>query len=104
MLVPSSTGWLLGLILLIGVAQTLVPAPIFALPPEVTSTERLGLGFGIVSTCLNLGIVVDPATVGLIRDVTGSYQSSYMLMAGLALLITVAMLILHFQQRKKPAQ
>lgn len=102
-LVPSSIGWLLGLMLLIGVAQSLVPAPTFSLAPDVTSPERLGLGYGIISTCLNVGIVVGPATVGLVRDVTGSYQSSYMLMAGLALLVSVTMLVLHFKQRRKPA-
>lgn len=94
-LVPEAVGWILVLMLLIGVAQTLVPSPIFALPPEVTNPERLGLGFGIISTCLNLGIVVGPAIVGLFRDVTGSYQSSYALMAGFAFLIILAMVLLN---------
>lgn len=103
MLVPTATGWILALMLLIGVAQTLVPATIFALVPEVTSTERLGLGFGIISTCLNLGIVVGPATVGLIRDIVGSYQASYTLMAIFALPITLSMIILSWRQRQTPS-
>ncbi len=93
-LVPTATGWMLMLMLLIGVAQALVPAAIFALPPDVISPERLGLGFGIVATCLNVGIVVGPAIVGLVRDVTGSYQASYLLMAGFSFLVTVSMVIL----------
>lgn len=101
--VPAAIGWILPLMLLIGVAQTLVPAPILALTPEVTSPERLGLGFGILSTCLNLGIVVGPIAAGVIRDISGSYQVSYVLMAGFALLITLAMLILRWRQRQIPA-
>ncbi len=97
--VPAAIGWMLPLMLLIGVAQTLVPTPVLALTPEVTSPERLGLSYGIISTCLNLGIVVGPTLVGAIRDVTGSYQAGYALMAGLALLITLAMIILRLMQR-----
>jgi MFS family permease len=99
-IVPEAIGWMLLMMLLIGVVQTLVPTPIFALPPEVTTPERLGLGFGIVSTCLNIGIVVGPAAVGLSRDITGSYQASYALMAGFALLVTLAMIVLKLKQGK----
>ncbi len=103
MLVPTATGWILALMLLIGVAQTLVPAPIFALSPEVISPERLGLGFGIISTGLNLGIVAGPIAAGVIRDISGSYQASYALMAGFALLITLSMVILRWKQRQTPS-
>ena len=101
-LVPTATGWMLALLLLIGVAQSLVPAVIFAMPPDVVSPERLGLGFGIVSTCLNVGIVAGPAIVGLVRDVTGSYQASYVLMGGFAFLITVSMIILSRKHSQTP--
>jgi MFS family permease len=99
--VPAATGWMLAMMLFIGVAQTLVPTPIFALPSEVTRPESLGLGFGIISTCLNLGIVVGPAAVGLIRDVTGSYQTSYALMGGFALLVAPVMVILRRAQTRR---
>lgn len=98
--VPAATGWMLAMMLFIGVAQTLVPTPIFALPSEVTSPGRLGLGFGIVSTCLNLGIVVGPAVVGLARDVTGSYQASYTLMGGFAFLVVLVMVVLRRAQKR----
>jgi MFS family permease len=99
-LVPFSTSWILVLMLLIGVAQTLVPAPIFALLPEVTRPESIGLGFGVVATCLNIGIVLGPSLAGIIRDVTGSYQTSYTVLAGLALLVSATMLTL--RRRSSP--
>ena len=86
----------------IGVAQAMVPPPIFALTPEVISPERLGLGFGIISTCLNLGIVVGPAAAGLLKDVTGSYQASYALMSGFALMITLLMIISRRRHNQTP--
>ncbi|MDP2932407.1 MAG: MFS transporter [Chloroflexota bacterium] len=101
-LVPTTTGWILALMLAIGVCQTLIPVPVFALPPDVTSRERLGLAFGILSACLNLGILFGPATVGLIRDVTGSYQVSYLMMAGLAFLVALVMPILRWAQKHLP--
>ncbi|MFC1964944.1 CynX/NimT family MFS transporter [Chloroflexota bacterium] len=98
-LVPSFMGQIKVLMPLIGIAQTLVPAPIFALVPEVVSPKRLGLGYGIVSTCLHLGILVGPTSVGFMRDIVGSYQASYTLMSGFALLTTLAVVILSILNR-----
>jgi predicted MFS family arabinose efflux permease len=100
-MIPTATSWILALMLLIGVAQTLIPAPAYALVAEVSSPERLGLGFGIFATCLNVGIVAGPVAVGAIRDVTGSYQASYALMAGLAFLIIPAIIALRWRQKHK---
>ncbi|HUJ76722.1 MAG TPA: MFS transporter, partial [bacterium] len=86
-LVPGAARWMLALMLLIGVAQTLVPAPVMALAPDVVPAESQGVGFGIISTCLNLGILVGPALVGWARDVTGSFVMGYAIMALLSLLI-----------------
>jgi MFS family permease len=98
-MIPAATGWILALMLLVGVAQALIPAPLFALATEVTSPERLGLGFGIFTTCLNLGVVAGPVAVGAVMDVTGSYQASYILMAGFAFLIILAMVALRLRQK-----
>ncbi len=100
--VPSATHWVLLLLLIMGIAQAMVPAPIFALTPDITKPERLGLAFGIVSTCLNLGIVVGPFVVGLAKDLTGSYRTSYVLMSGFALMITASMIILGLRERQSP--
>ncbi len=93
-LIPSAIGWMLILMLLIGIAQALIPAPTFALPSEIVSPERLGLAFGILSIGLSLGMMAGPAAAGLLKDITGSYQASYSLASGFALLIPVIMILL----------
>ncbi|MBU2498759.1 MAG: MFS transporter, partial [Proteobacteria bacterium] len=97
--IPSTTDWLVALIVFIGMGQSMVPTPIYALVPDVIRPERLGLGFGIITTCVNLGIVIGPFTTGLMKDISGSYQASYMLMAGFALLVTVSMILLGIKRR-----
>lgn len=92
--IPGETSWLLGLLFFIGIMQSLVPTPIFALVPDVVHPEKLGFGFGIITTCVNLGIVVGPFATGLIKDLTGSYQASYSLMSGFFFLVTVSIVIL----------
>ena len=93
-LIPSAIGWVLILMLLIGIAQAMIPAPIFALPSEIVSPERLGLAFGILSVCLSLGMIAGPAAAGFLKDIVGSYQASYSLASGFALLIPVIMILL----------
>lgn len=92
--VPGAVGGVLPLMLLVGVAQTLVPVPTFSLPADIISPERLGYAFGIISVTQSLGIVAGPAAAGWLRDLTGSYQASYTLASGFAILITVMMLFL----------
>ncbi len=100
--VPTAIGWILPLVLLIGVAQAMVPAPVFSLPATLVSPQRMGLAFGIISTCLNIGVVAGPAAVGLIRDATGSYQASYGLMSASAALLVVFAIILVRVRRRSP--
>jgi len=53
--------------------------------PRFLPPERLGLGYGILSTCLNFGVLVGPLLVGLSYDLTLNYYSGFNLMAILAL-------------------
>jgi predicted MFS family arabinose efflux permease len=99
-MIPTATSWILAMMIIVGIAQVLIPAPVYALVTEVTSPERLGLGFGIFNACLNLGILAGPVAVGAVRDVTGSYQASYALMAGFAFLIIPSMLTLRWRQKQ----
>ncbi len=92
--VPGAMGWVLPLMLLIGIAQALVPPPIFSLPADIVSPERLGYAFGIISVSQSLGTVAGPAAAGWLRDLTGSYRASYGMLSGFAVLILVIMLFL----------
>ncbi len=101
--VPTAIGWILPLMLLLGVAQAMVPAPVFSLPADLVSPQRLGLSFGIISTCLNIGVVAGPVAVGLVKDVTGSYQTSYGLMTGwAAMFVVVAIILARVRRRSTP--
>ncbi|MFC1860838.1 nitrate/nitrite transporter [Chloroflexota bacterium] len=100
---PHATGWILALILLIGIASNIVPPPILALPSETTSPERLGLGYGIFSTCLNVGLFIGPASAGFVKDITGSYQTSYALMSVYALVIIPVILLIRRRNPTPPS-
>ncbi|MDP2916415.1 MAG: MFS transporter [Dehalococcoidia bacterium] len=92
--VPVALGQMFALMLLIGITTSSIPTPVFAKVSEVVEHKRLGLGYGIAATCLNLGVLAGPALTGFMRDVTGTYQASYILMAGFSLAIVVATLFL----------
>ena len=48
------------------VFAALIPAPIFAMVPKHISLGQVGLGYGILSTCLNIGILLGPLLVGFL--------------------------------------
>lgn len=98
LLIPFSGLPVLALMVLLGVAAASTPAPIFSLPSDVLTPEKLGMGFGIVTTLLNVGILVGPYLVGLTIDVTGAFQSSFVLMAGFVFLATPTILILRMMR------
>ena len=99
--IPYATTLLIFLMALIGVSVALVPAPVFSLPSDIMKPQNLGFGFGVISTCLSIGMVVGPYLIGLIRDWTGSYNMSFGVMAGFALCVTITMLILRFSAFSK---
>ncbi len=93
-------GWnplILGLLL--GMAGSFVPAPVYAIIPRLVGPERRGLAFGIVSSCMNIGAALGPFLVGRYRDLTGSYYYSFLLMA--AFLFLAAFFALRLQITKK---
>jgi predicted MFS family arabinose efflux permease len=101
MWVPLATAWYIMILLLVGMGMALVPTPMWASASRVSGYQRLGLGYGIVITFMNIGILFGPASAGLIRDSTGSYKFSYALLSGFSILITLIALILS-RRRKTP--
>ncbi len=71
--------------ILIGISAPLIPAPVFALVPRFLQPEQTGLGYGILSTCLNVGVLAGPYVIGLSYDLTFNYSLGFNLMAIFAL-------------------
>lgn len=90
------------LLLVLSLGNVLVPTPVFTLPPRLLKPQFVGAGYGIVTTGLNIGIVVGPYAVGLARDVTGSYEFSFYLMAFFSLLVVVAAIALRLTRSRAP--
>ena len=73
-----------------------MPAPVFSLVPKLLPPEKLGLGYGILSTCLNVGVLIGPLMVGLSYDRTLSYLSGFNLMAIFALSTAIIAILFPF--------
>lgn len=89
---PTAPGWRLPLLVTLGLAAALLPAPLFALPAEIVDRRNQGIAFGILSTCLNIGILLGPFIVGRLRDSTGSYQLGFMSMAAFSALAALSII------------
>ncbi len=73
----------------IGLAATLVPTAVYALPGLLVEPERVGFAFGFITSFSNLGTIVGPAAVGVLLDRTGSWPLVWGVLAGVALLAAV---------------
>lgn len=98
-LIPFSTHILL--VVLISIFTSLVPASIYSLPSKIVDPKNLGYAFGVVTGALNLGVLIGPYLVGLIRDFTGDYACSFYLIALFALLQAVTVVIFKFSRYVK---
>jgi MFS family permease len=81
------------LVALMGVSSAMIPAPTYSLPPTVLKSENVGMGFGVLSTCSSIGLFGAPYLVGKVRDLTGAYFCSFILISGYALFIAVSILL-----------
>ncbi len=63
---------------------------VFSLSTRIPPIERVGMGFGIISTCLSLGIMIGPCLVGIARDLVGGYGAGFLMMALFAFLSTAS--------------
>jgi predicted MFS family arabinose efflux permease len=98
---------ILGVIYICVLAYTVTPqtiSPVLNLIMSNMNLSHTGLGYGIMATAQNICVLVGPATVGLMRDATGSYQGSYLLMAFFAILVTVTMIVFSINSRQTRRQ
>jgi OFA family oxalate/formate antiporter-like MFS transporter len=54
-----------------------------------------GLGYGVLASMLNLGVLFGPAVGGIVRDVTGSYLASFIMAGVLTSIGAACVLLLH---------
>jgi MFS family permease len=98
-LVSRTTDLLLPMVVM-AVAVALIPASIYSFTSRTMKPESLGLGFGILSTFSSIGMVFGPYTAGLIKDKTGSYESSFVFLCILALLVALTAVLLRIKTRR----
>jgi len=79
-LVSSAYTMSLGLVVsvaFLGFAAAMVPAIVSALPPEILELEVVGIGFGVMAVCLNIGVALAAPLFGYFFDVTKSLELSF---------------------------
>jgi MFS family permease len=86
---------------LIGFFAAFIPAPVFAMVPKNIPLNKTGLGYGILSTCLNIGVLVGPFLVGYSFDRTKNYLFGFNLMAFFALVAVIFASLLLFRKIPK---
>ncbi len=99
-LIPS-TPFDLALLALIGISAAFVPASIFSLPSKLTRPQNLGLSFGILTACLNIGVLAGPYLTGLAKDLTGGYTASLYIMSVFALIQSATIVLLRLSKARK---
>ena len=95
----STTALATGLgVIVLGVAAALIPVAVFSLPARILPLRHVGLGFGIISTCLNIGITIGPCMVGIARDLVGGYYTGFVMMAVFSFLSLATIALLKVKQ------
>ncbi|MCX7845116.1 MAG: MFS transporter [Dictyoglomaceae bacterium] len=79
-------------IIVAGFFSTLLPPSVFYLLPKLTN--RFGLGYSVLSSLINLGILLGPAIIGFAKDISGDYFSSFISMSFFILLSGILALTL----------
>ena len=68
-------------VVVLGVAAAMVPPIVSTLPAEILEPDVVGVGFGVMAICLNIGVAVAAPLLGYLVDVTDSLVLSF---AGIA--------------------
>lgn len=97
-LIPQMNFNVYVLTIVLGVAAALIPVAVFSLPARILPLGHVGLGFGIISTCLNIGITIGPCMVGIARDLVGGYYTGFVMMAVFSFLSLAAIALLKVKQ------
>lgn len=101
-LITRTTNFLFPMIVM-AVAVAFIPAPVFSFPSKILKPEILGSVFGILFTFSSLGMFFGPFMAGMVRDKTGSYETTFIFLSLLVLLVPLTALILRLKIKKQPS-
>ncbi len=87
-------------LIVMAVAVALVPTPVFSYLSKNLPPYDLGLGFGILGMVSGMGMFFGPYLSGLIRDLTGTYETAFLFLAALSLLITAIAVLFQIRAKK----
>lgn len=96
---PSFNPYLSGI--LIGFFGSVISVPIFTLAPQFLAPQHLGLGYGVLTALLNVGMLGGPLFVGMIFDQTGSYFYGFLLVSAMMLIAFICSIALKYLKHKK---
>jgi len=89
----NETSYLL-LASILGLSAAFLPPAVFALPEEILGIGKSGLGFGVLNTCLNLGIALGPMFIGYTLDMTQNEVFAFVIMAAFMLVTSILALVM----------
>jgi predicted MFS family arabinose efflux permease len=83
-------------LVIIGSFAAMIPPPIYAYPKEIMEEESV-IGFGIISTCTAISVLIVPI-VGFLKDFTGVYYASFVAMALSAFIAVIFIVFLDIKK------
>ncbi len=83
------SAYFLALALMMGFGVSFIPPNTFALSGEILGVKKGALGFGVMNTFLNIGLILGPLSLGYVLDST---ESSYLSFLTLAIFALVALI------------
>ncbi|MHA2218859.1 MAG: MFS transporter [Candidatus Hodarchaeales archaeon] len=100
-LITRMTNYLYPMILM-SLSVAFIPAPVFSFPSKILKPQLLGLVFGILFTFSSLGMFLGPSAAGMVRDETGSYETTFVFLSMIAMLVPLTALFLRARIKKQP--
>jgi MFS transporter, ACS family, tartrate transporter len=88
---------------LVNIGISAAKPPLWSMPTMFLSGSAAAAGIATINSIGNLGGFVGPATIGWIKDLTGSFQGGLFFVAGLLVLSAVLTLVLARSQRTSAA-
>lgn len=84
----------------LGLGFGFLPQPLFFSVNIDVAKSRAATAQGVTSGCLSLAGIIAPAVTGWMIDLTGSYQSAFLLLGGLTLVSVLAVIFFHHPDRE----